>query len=150
MVHRGIRVNAIAPGPFWTALQISGGQTEDNIHNFGAETPMGRAGQPVELAPVYVLLASSEASYITGQVYAPPAGRAWGNRRHSGRAAIMLAALGVSVAHGVNALDPVLPADGAWRRGMLLRLRHDYGCRTLHIGLAPLVTRAAVAMRRVS
>ncbi|MCE2575570.1 SDR family oxidoreductase [Komagataeibacter sp. FNDCR2] len=74
MVHRGIRVNAVAPGPFWTALQISGGQTEENIHNFGAETPMGRAGQPVELAPVYVLLASSAASYITGQVYAASGG----------------------------------------------------------------------------
>lgn len=74
MVHRGIRVNAVAPGPFWTALQVSGGQTEENIHNFGGETPMGRAGQPVELAPVYVLLASSEASYITGQVYAASGG----------------------------------------------------------------------------
>ncbi|GCE83857.1 SDR family oxidoreductase [Komagataeibacter diospyri] len=74
MVHRGIRVNAVAPGPFWTALQVSGGQTEDNIHNFGGETPMGRAGQPVELAPVYVLLASSEASYITGQVYGAAGG----------------------------------------------------------------------------
>lgn len=74
MVHRGIRVNAVAPGPFWTALQISGGQTEENIHNFGGETPMGRAGQPVELAPVYVLLASSAASYITGQVYAASGG----------------------------------------------------------------------------
>lgn len=74
MVHKGIRVNAVAPGPFWTALQVSGGQTQDHIHQFGAETPMGRAGQPAELAPVYVLLASAEASYITGQVYAASGG----------------------------------------------------------------------------
>lgn len=74
MVQRGIRVNAVAPGPFWTALQISGGQTEENIHNFGGNTPMGRAGQPAELAPVYVLLASAEASYITGQVYGAAGG----------------------------------------------------------------------------
>ncbi|POF61443.1 putative oxidoreductase YghA [Novacetimonas maltaceti] len=74
MVPRGIRVNAVAPGPFWTALQVSGGQTQDHIHQFGAETPMGRAGQPAELAPVYVLLASAEASYITGQVYAASGG----------------------------------------------------------------------------
>ncbi|CAM3057296.1 SDR family oxidoreductase [Komagataeibacter xylinus] len=74
MVHKGIRVNAVAPGPFWTALQVSGGQTEENIHNFGGETPMGRAGQPAEIAPIYVLLASSEASYITGQVYAASGG----------------------------------------------------------------------------
>lgn len=64
----GIRVNAVAPGPFWTPLQPSGGQAPDKIPTFGASTPLGRPGQPAELAPVYVLLASQESSYATGQV----------------------------------------------------------------------------------
>ncbi len=55
---KGIRVNIVAPGPIWTALQISGGQTRDKIPQFGQQTPMKRAGQPAELAPVYVYLAS--------------------------------------------------------------------------------------------
>jgi NAD(P)-dependent dehydrogenase (short-subunit alcohol dehydrogenase family) len=66
---QGIRVNAVAPGPIWTPLQISGGQPVEKTMKFGETTPEGRAGQPAELAPVYVLLASSAASYITGQVY---------------------------------------------------------------------------------
>ena len=67
--EKGIRVNAVAPGPIWTALQVSGGQPQEKIKSFGSQTPLGRPGQPVELAPVYVLLASQEASYTTGQVY---------------------------------------------------------------------------------
>lgn len=74
VIHRGIRVNAIAPGPFWTALQVSGGQTTANVEKFGEETPMGRPGQPVELAPTYVQLASSESSYVTGQVFGASGG----------------------------------------------------------------------------
>lgn len=66
---KGIRVNAVAPGPFWTPLQPSGGQTMDAIPEFGGQTPIGRAGQPVEIAPLYVLLASAEASYCSGQVF---------------------------------------------------------------------------------
>ncbi|MBI5975937.1 SDR family oxidoreductase [Staphylococcus canis] len=66
---KGIRVNAVAPGPIWTPLQISGGQPQENIPEFGQNQPLQRAGQPVELADVYVLLASENASYITGQVY---------------------------------------------------------------------------------
>ncbi|KMT58870.1 oxidoreductase, short-chain dehydrogenase/reductase [Listeria fleischmannii 1991] len=66
---KGIRINAVAPGPIWTPLQICGGQPQDNIPEFGQNQPLMRAGQPVELASVYVLLASDEASYITGQVY---------------------------------------------------------------------------------
>jgi len=72
---RGIRVNAVAPGPFWTPLQPSGGQPPEKLTSFGADTPIGRPGQPAELAPVYVLLASQEASYVTGQVYGAVGGR---------------------------------------------------------------------------
>ena len=75
LAKQGIRVNAVAPGPFWTPLQPSGGQPPDAIPDFGADTPLGRPGQPAELAPVYVLLASSEASYVTGQVYGAVGGR---------------------------------------------------------------------------
>nr|WP_277750084.1 SDR family oxidoreductase [Falsirhodobacter deserti] len=66
---RGIRVNAVAPGPFWTPLQVVGGQPTDALPRFGADTSIGRAGQPVEIAPLYVLLASAESSYSTGQVF---------------------------------------------------------------------------------
>ena len=74
LVEKGIRVNGVAPGPFWTALQPSGGQTQDKIEKFGSEVPLGRPGQPVELAPVYVLLASQEASFITGEIYGATGG----------------------------------------------------------------------------
>jgi NAD(P)-dependent dehydrogenase (short-subunit alcohol dehydrogenase family) len=69
LAEKGIRVNAVAPGPFWTPLQPSGGQPPDAIVTFGAKSPLGRPGQPAELAALYVLLASSEASYITGEVF---------------------------------------------------------------------------------
>ncbi len=69
VAHRGIRVNSVAPGPIWTALQISGGRATNQIPDFGMDTPMGRAGQPVELAGAYVLLASDDASYTTAEVY---------------------------------------------------------------------------------
>jgi NAD(P)-dependent dehydrogenase (short-subunit alcohol dehydrogenase family) len=72
---QGIRVNAVAPGPYWTPLQVTGGQSPDNLRQFGAGTPLGRPGQPAELGPVYVLLASAEASYVTGQVYGAAGGR---------------------------------------------------------------------------
>jgi NAD(P)-dependent dehydrogenase (short-subunit alcohol dehydrogenase family) len=75
LAKKGIRVNAVAPGPFWTPLQVSGGQPTDKLPQFGAETPMGRPGQPAELAPIYVTLASAEASYTTGQVYGAVGGR---------------------------------------------------------------------------
>ena len=68
-IQKGIRINGVAPGPVWTALQISGGQPQDKIEKFGESSPLGRAGQPAELAAVYVLLASEEASFITGEVY---------------------------------------------------------------------------------
>jgi NAD(P)-dependent dehydrogenase (short-subunit alcohol dehydrogenase family) len=69
LAKKGIRVNAVAPGPFWTALQVTGGQPADKLPSFGADTPIGRPGQPAELAGVYVLLASRESSFSTGQVY---------------------------------------------------------------------------------
>ncbi|WP_455425741.1 SDR family oxidoreductase [Dryocola sp. LX212] len=69
VAEKGIRVNVVAPGPIWTALQISGGQTQDKIPKFGQQTPMKRAGQPAELAPVYVYLASQDSSYVTAEVH---------------------------------------------------------------------------------
>jgi len=75
LAKRGIRVNAVAPGPFWTPLQPSGGQFPEDLPQFGATTPMGRPGQPAELAAIYVLLASPESSYSTGQVFAAVGGR---------------------------------------------------------------------------
>lgn len=74
LIEKGIRVNAVAPGPFWTPLQVSGGQTMENLKTFGKDTPLGRPGQPAEIAPLYVLLASTEASYVTGQVYGATGG----------------------------------------------------------------------------
>lgn len=71
---KGIRVNAVAPGPYWTPLQTSGGQPQDAIEKFGEETPMGRPGQPAEIAPLYVSLATAENSYATGQVYGSSGG----------------------------------------------------------------------------
>jgi len=70
----GIRVNSVAPGPVWTPLQPSGGQPPKKIPTFGSETPMKRAGQPVEMAPLFVLLASQESSYVTGEVYGATGG----------------------------------------------------------------------------
>ncbi len=69
LIEKGIRANVVAPGPFWTALQSSGGQPEEKVMKFGEQSQFGRPGQPVEIAPVYVLLASQEGSYITGEVY---------------------------------------------------------------------------------
>ena len=69
LAPKGIRVNSVAPGPIWTALQISGGQPSDAIPEFGQQAPLKRAGQPVELANVYVFLASNDASYVTAQIY---------------------------------------------------------------------------------
>jgi NAD(P)-dependent dehydrogenase (short-subunit alcohol dehydrogenase family) len=69
VAEKGIRVNAVAPGPVWTPLQPSGGQPPEKIPHFGENVPLGRAGQPAELASVYVFLASQESSFVTAEVY---------------------------------------------------------------------------------
>ncbi|MFT4053160.1 MAG: SDR family oxidoreductase [Novosphingobium sp.] len=69
LIEKGIRANVVAPGPFWTALQSSGGQPQEAVQKFGEKSAFGRPGQPVEIAPIYVMLASQEASYITGEIY---------------------------------------------------------------------------------
>ncbi|WEF34190.1 SDR family oxidoreductase [Pseudoduganella chitinolytica] len=75
VADKGIRVNAVAPGPIWTPLQVTGGQKPDALEKFGADTPMKRPGQPAELASVYVTLAADDASYTTGQVYGVAGGK---------------------------------------------------------------------------
>lgn len=62
-------MNAVAPGPVWTPLQVSGGQLQDMLPSFGEKTALKRAGQPAELAPAFVLLASQESSFVTGHIY---------------------------------------------------------------------------------
>lgn len=69
LVPKGIRVNGVAPGPIWTPLQPSGGQDPEKLPEFGADTPFGRPGQPAELAATFVLLASDDGGYVSGEVY---------------------------------------------------------------------------------
>lgn len=67
LAPKGVRVNVVAPGPIWTPLQTAGGQPQEKLPDFGEQTPLGRAGQPAELAPAYVFLASAESSYVIGE-----------------------------------------------------------------------------------
>lgn len=69
LASKGIRVNAVAPGPVWTPLQVSGGQLDGKVEKFGQDTPLGRAGQPAELAGLYVTLAEQTNSFTTGSVF---------------------------------------------------------------------------------
>jgi NAD(P)-dependent dehydrogenase (short-subunit alcohol dehydrogenase family) len=71
---KGIRVNGVAPGPIWTPLQVSGGASQEKLKQFGGQTPLGRPGQPAELASIYVQLAAADASYANGQVYGSAGG----------------------------------------------------------------------------
>jgi NAD(P)-dependent dehydrogenase (short-subunit alcohol dehydrogenase family) len=74
LAPKGIRVNGVAPGPVWTPLQVSGGASQEKLEKFGGMTPLGRPGQPAELASIYVQLAASDASFATGQVYGAAGG----------------------------------------------------------------------------
>ncbi len=74
LVKDGIRVNAVAPGPIWTPLNPFGGQPPEDVKDFGKDSPMGRPGQPNEVAPSFLFLACDDASYMTGQVLHPDGG----------------------------------------------------------------------------
>lgn len=74
LVKKGIRVNAVAPGPIWTPLNPSGGASPEKLETFGEKTPMGRPGQPNEVAPAFLFLACEDASYMSGQVLHPNGG----------------------------------------------------------------------------
>jgi len=74
LVDKGIRVNAVAPGPIWTPLNPFGGQPPEKIKDFGRDTPMGRPGQPNEVAPSFLFLACEDSSYMIGQVLHPDGG----------------------------------------------------------------------------
>jgi NAD(P)-dependent dehydrogenase (short-subunit alcohol dehydrogenase family) len=74
LVKDGIRVNAVAPGPIWTPLNPSGGQPKEDMPDFGKDTPMGRPGQPNEVAASFLFLACDDSSYMTGQVLHPDGG----------------------------------------------------------------------------
>ncbi|MDP8922363.1 MAG: SDR family oxidoreductase [Chloroflexota bacterium] len=74
-IGRGIRVNAVAPGPIWTPLIVATSSSPQDATEFGQQTPMGRPGQPAEVAPLYVFLASQESSYITGEVVGVTGGK---------------------------------------------------------------------------
>jgi NAD(P)-dependent dehydrogenase (short-subunit alcohol dehydrogenase family) len=76
LARQGIRVNAVAPGPIWTPLQPSGGQPQKKLTGFGADVPLGRPGQPAELASIYVFLASQESSFVTAEVFGVTGGHA--------------------------------------------------------------------------
>ncbi len=74
LAPKGIRVNAVAPGPFWTPLQVSGGATPERLQRFGSQSPLGRPGQPAEIAGLYVAAADPALSFSTGQIFGATGG----------------------------------------------------------------------------
>jgi len=74
LIKKGIRVNGVAPGPIWTPLNPFGGQPPEHIPEFGKSTPMGRPGQPCEVAPSFLFLACEDSSYMAGQILHPDGG----------------------------------------------------------------------------
>jgi len=74
LIEDGIRVNAVAPGPIWTPLNAMGGKPKDELKDFGKDTPIGRPGQPNEVAPAFLFLACEDSSYMSGQVLHPNGG----------------------------------------------------------------------------
>jgi NAD(P)-dependent dehydrogenase (short-subunit alcohol dehydrogenase family) len=74
LIEKGIRVNGVAPGPIWTPLNPMGGATKEKLAHFGESTPMGRPGQPNEVAPSFLFLACEDSSYMSGQVLHPNGG----------------------------------------------------------------------------
>jgi len=74
LVKKGIRVNGVAPGPIWTPLNPFGGQPPEDVKDFGKDTPMGRPGQPNEVAPAFLFLACEDSSYMTAQILHPDGG----------------------------------------------------------------------------
>ena len=74
LIEKGVRVNAVAPGPIWTPLNPMGGATPEKLATFGENTPMGRPGQPNEVAPAFLFLACEDSSYMSGQVLHPNGG----------------------------------------------------------------------------
>ncbi len=74
LIEKGIRVNAVAPGPIWTPLNPSGGASPEKLKDFGKSTPIGRPGQPNEVAPAFLFLACEDSSYMSGQVLHPNGG----------------------------------------------------------------------------
>ena len=74
LAGQGIRVNGVAPGPIWTPLNPCGGASPDTLAHFGEDTPMGRPGQPAEVAPAFLFLACADSSYMSGQVLHPNGG----------------------------------------------------------------------------
>ncbi len=77
LASKGIRVCGVAPGPIWTPLQVSGGATMEKLRDFGGQAPLGRPGQPAELAGIYVRLAEDDGSYTTGAVYGAAGGQGY-------------------------------------------------------------------------
>ena len=112
LVEDGIRVNAVAPGPIWTPLNPYGGQPPEKMDDFGKDTPMGRPGQPNEVAPSFLFLACEDSSYMSGPGAAPQ----W---RHGGG----------KLASRPGRRSPATSADAVLRRARRNEVSHEYSAR---------------------